>query len=151
MSWLWHYKLNLSSSRKSFYVQRLEKSFQKIILHVVMSKTILLEIFGIITGLQICQFSNTFIIWMGWVNLSPMLNYFFKKVWHCKVGALFLGHPVQGKKSSRKCVITRLVRPRQIRASYCSISKIDGSSSPREPSHELFLTGDKWNLVIFSF
>ena len=38
----------------NFCVQRLKKSFQNILLHVVMFKTILLVIFGIITGLKIC-------------------------------------------------------------------------------------------------
>ena len=93
----------------SFCVLRLEESFQYILLHVVMFKTIFLVIVGIITGLRICWFSNTHIVWMVWgfhiksfsKIFQPMLNYCrkfenikFLKIWHCKVGAFFLGHPV---------------------------------------------------------
>ena len=39
--------------------------------------TFLLVIFGIITGLKICQFSNTCMIWMGWGNnFKFLINYF---------------------------------------------------------------------------
>ena len=46
-------ELTLSPMETNFCVQRLEKSFQTILLHVVMFKTILLVLIGIITGLKI--------------------------------------------------------------------------------------------------
>ena len=46
-------ELNLQAET-NFCVRRVEKSFQNILLHVVMFKTILLVIVGIITGLKIC-------------------------------------------------------------------------------------------------
>ena len=67
----------------NFCIQRLDKSFQNVLLHFVIFKTILLLIFGIITGLKICQLPNTCINWMGLgyhfksfnTLFQPMLNY----------------------------------------------------------------------------
>ena len=64
----------------NFCVQRLEKSFQNTLLHVVMFTTILLVISGIITGLKICQFSNTCIISMGWGNHIKSYNTPFQSI-----------------------------------------------------------------------
>ena len=64
--------------------------------------------FGIITGLKICYFSNTCIVWMVWGDhiksfstiFQHMLNYcrkFQNVKWHCKVHAFFWGHTVLSK------------------------------------------------------